>query len=108
METIIWLKGSHCRTGKGKMPSVMAAGSPSKGSATILGPGEGCSVPAEEGKAVLHGPGSAEPQTLRAAAPDASFSMGLVWGGEGEGRLGKRTVRMMTVPARACLLLNPI
>lgn len=32
------------------------------------------------------GPGSAEPQTLTARAPDASFSMGLVWGGEEEGR----------------------
>lgn len=32
------------------------------------------------------GPGSAELQTLTAGAPDASFSTGLVWGGEEEGR----------------------
>lgn len=73
METSIWLKCSHYGTGKGKILSVMAAGSPregsatvlgpGEGSATVLGPGEGCSVSAEQGKAVPRGPGSAEPQT---------------------------------------------
>lgn len=57
-----------------------------RGQPPTWGLGMAVEAPAEEEKPMPRGPGSAEPQTPTAAAPDSRFSMGLVWGGEGEGR----------------------